>query len=47
MGESDATIIMLTHRVLEGAMDQAIAAIEALDSISGEIMRIRLEHLDA
>ncbi len=47
VGESDATIIMLTHRVLEGQMDQAIAAIEALDSIDGSIMRIRLEHLDA
>ncbi len=47
VGESDATIIMLTHRVLEGQMDQAISAIEALDSISGEIMRIRLEALSA
>ena len=47
VGDSDATIILLTHRVQEGKMDYAIAAIEALDSISGEIMRIRLEHLDA
>ncbi len=47
VGESDATIIMLTHRVLEGQMDQAIGAIEALGSISGGIMRIRLETLDA
>jgi len=47
VGENDATIILLTHRVLEGQMDQAISAIEALDSISGEIMRIRLEQLDA
>ncbi len=47
VGESDATIILLTHRVLEGQMDQAIAAIEALDSISGGIMRIRLETLSA
>ncbi len=47
VGESDATIILLTHRVLEGQMDQAIATIEALDSISGRIMRIRLETLSA
>jgi len=47
VGESDATIIMLTHRVLEGQMDQAIGVIEALGSISGGIMRIRLETLDA
>ncbi len=47
VGENEATIILLTHRVLEGQMDQAIAAIEALDSISGGIMRIRLETLSA
>jgi homoserine dehydrogenase len=41
----DATIIMLTHRVLEGKMNQAIKAIEALDSITGEVTRIRLETL--
>lgn len=36
---------MLTHRVREGQMNQAIAKIEALDSISGSITRIRLEHM--
>lgn len=47
-GEDDdnhATIIMLTHNVLEGSMNQAINEIEALDSISGSVTRIRLEHL--
>jgi homoserine dehydrogenase len=43
--EEDATIIMLTHRVLEGKMNKAIAAIEALDSITGPVKRIRLETL--
>jgi homoserine dehydrogenase len=47
VGENDATIILLTHRVLEGKMNTAIKAIEALDSITGEVTRIRLEHLDA
>jgi len=41
----DATIIMLTHRVLEGKMNQAIKAIEALDSVTGPVTRIRLETL--
>ena len=46
-GNAPATIILLTHRVNEGKMNAAIAAIEALDAVTGEVMRIRLEHLDA
>jgi len=40
-----ATIIILTHRVIEGSMNQAITQIEALDAIKGAAMRIRVEHL--
>ncbi|HFE32074.1 MAG TPA: homoserine dehydrogenase, partial [Gammaproteobacteria bacterium] len=47
VGDSEATVIILTHRVQEAKMDYAMGAIEALDSISGSIMRIRLEALDA
>jgi len=43
---SDVQLIMLTHKVLERNMNDAIARIEALDSISGSVIRIRLEHLD-
>lgn len=46
-GGASATIILLTHRVNEGKMNAAIDAIEALDAVTGEVMRIRLEHLDA
>jgi homoserine dehydrogenase len=42
---SDVPIIMLTHRVLEQRMNEAMAAIEALGSIRAPVMRIRLEHL--
>ena len=42
-----ATIIMLTHRVREKNMNNAIADIEALDVIEGSITRIRMETLDA
>jgi len=45
--EKLASVIMLTHRVLEENMNKAINAIEALDSISGNVMRIRLEQLNA
>jgi len=44
-GESVASIIMLTQRVLERNMNSAIKQIEALDAIVGEVTRIRLEHL--
>lgn len=42
---SQATIILLTHRVKEQNMNQAIREIEALDCIRGEVTRIRMEHL--
>lgn len=43
--ERTATIIMLTHNVMEGSMNQAIKEIEALDSVNGAITRIRMEQL--
>ena len=46
-GASDVPIILLTHRVREQRMNEAIAAIEALGSIRAPVMRIRLEPLDA
>ncbi|BAW80848.1 homoserine dehydrogenase [Candidatus Nitrosoglobus terrae] len=45
-GESYVPIIMLTQPVLERNMNQAICRIEALESIEGKIVRIRLETLD-
>ena len=47
VGDADATIIMLTHTVIEGKMFKAIDAIESLDSITAPVTRIRVEHLDA
>nr|VFK28944.1 MAG: homoserine dehydrogenase [Candidatus Kentron sp. MB]VFK33416.1 MAG: homoserine dehydrogenase [Candidatus Kentron sp. MB]VFK76157.1 MAG: homoserine dehydrogenase [Candidatus Kentron sp. MB] len=44
-GVSDVSLIMLTHRVLEGRMMEAIAEIEKLDSIGGGVTRIRMEQL--
>ncbi len=43
----EVPIIILTHTVIEGRMNEAIARIEALDSTSGQVTRIRVEHLNA
>ena len=39
-------VIILTHRIRERQMVNAIRAIESLDTIQGAVTRIRLEHLD-
>jgi homoserine dehydrogenase len=39
-------VIMLTHVVREGKMNEAIQRIEALDSIGGPVTRIRVEYLN-
>ncbi len=44
---TDVPVIILTHRIGEWQMDAAIARIEALDSIQGNVTRIRLEPLDS
>jgi homoserine dehydrogenase len=45
LNEQVVPIIILTHRVYEKNVNAAIKRIEALDSIEGRVMRIRLEHL--
>ena len=44
-GETEVPLVMLTHRVREGQMNEAIGRIEALDSIAGAVTRIRVEQL--
>ena len=46
-GSTKATVIMLTHRVVEKQMNEAIQKIESLNTISGEVTRIRMESLEA
>ncbi|MFZ1386254.1 MAG: homoserine dehydrogenase [Thiolinea sp.] len=43
---SDVDIIMLTQRVRQGNMNEAIAAIEQLDSICGSVTSLRVEALN-
>jgi homoserine dehydrogenase len=45
-GETHVPLLMLTHRVQEKQMDAAIAKIQALDCINGEVVRIRMEPLE-
>jgi homoserine dehydrogenase len=44
-GETQVTLIILTNRAIEGELDKAVAAIEALDSINGPVARLRVETL--
>jgi homoserine dehydrogenase len=45
-GEDTVPVIILTQRVKERNMNEAIARIEQLASIKGKVARIRLEHLN-
>ncbi len=44
-GHTHVPLVMLTHRIREGRMNQAIAEIEGLGTVKGKVVRIRLEHL--
>lgn len=42
-----ATIIIITHTTIEKNMNEAIVKINALEAVNNDVVRIRLEHLDA
>jgi len=44
-GEETVPVILLTHRIREGQMDEAIRRIEALEGIRAPVARIRMEDL--
>jgi homoserine dehydrogenase len=44
---STVPVVILTHRVIENAVDKAIEEFRRLDDIQPEITRIRVEYLDA
>jgi homoserine dehydrogenase len=46
VAQHQASIIMITHRVIERNMNQAIGMIEHLSSVHAPVVRIRLEHLN-
>ncbi|WP_373017138.1 homoserine dehydrogenase [Thiomicrorhabdus sp.] len=43
--KNDATLVMITNTVKEADMNTALASLQALDEIDGEIMRIRVDSL--
>ena len=45
-GEQQTDIIMLTHQTQERNIEAAIAKIEALTTVMGSVMKIRLEELN-
>ena len=45
-GDETVDVIILTHRCLEENANKAIARIEALSTIAGKVVRIRLEELN-
>ena len=44
--DSSAEIVILTHRVKEKHVNAVIGAIEALDSVVGKVVRLRMEELN-
>ena len=46
-GEELVDVILLTHQTVEKAINQAMTKIEALPTIAGKVVRIRLEELNA
>ncbi|MBT3049251.1 MAG: homoserine dehydrogenase [Candidatus Thiodiazotropha sp.] len=45
-GDNTVPLVMLTQKVIEMQLNKAIAEIEQLDSVFGQVMRIRVERLD-
>jgi homoserine dehydrogenase len=46
VADGSAEVVILTHRVQEKQVNRAIAAIEALDSVAGKVVRLRMEELN-
>ncbi|KUM04648.1 homoserine dehydrogenase [Chromobacterium subtsugae] len=46
VSDGTAEVVILTHRVQEKAINHAIAGIEALDSVAGKVVRLRMEELN-
>lgn len=46
-GAETVPLILLTNRVVENRIDKAIEAIEALDSVFGEVVKMRMDSLNA
>ena len=45
-GQDSVSVIFITQRTLEGLVDQAISSLEKLNVVNGQVVKIRVEHLD-
>jgi homoserine dehydrogenase len=45
-GQTLVPLIVVTNRARQGSVQNAVSAIEALDTINGKVTRIRVEELD-
>ena len=45
-GQTRVQLIVITNRAQQGSVDEAVSAIEALDTIAGKVTRIRVEALE-
>jgi len=45
-GQATVPLIVLTNLAAQGKVDEAVTKIEALDTIAGKVVRIRVEVLD-
>ena len=45
-GENTVHLVMLTQKCIESNVNKAISAVEGLASVQGDVVRIRMEHLD-
>jgi homoserine dehydrogenase len=45
-GENTVHLVMLTQKCVESTVNQAIKAVESLSAVQGDVVRIRMEHLD-
>ena len=46
-GAAHAKLVMLTHQVREGQMNDALRQVEQLEVVTGSVTRIRMEHFNA
>jgi homoserine dehydrogenase len=44
-GENQTDFMLLTHRAIEGRVDDAIARIQALPTVLSSVVRLRMEEL--
>ena len=45
-GDNTVPLVMLTQKVIEKQLNNAISEIEQLEAVFGQVMRIRVERLD-